>query len=193
VPRKPRNYAAEYKRRLEKWLRRGFSRSQARGHPKPGELAIRSRRQPAALEDERLQRGLRILRQEKNLRAAARTIGVSPERLKHAAASKGAITKEGRRWVLNPDLPRRMLIYSRRHAVQITVGDQASASLVGRYMAAVGKFLDSNDRDSLTPFVGQSVTDISGKSYPFETNPNALYRLTSAGGESFEAVYRIVV
>lgn len=86
-----------------------------------------------------------------------------------------------------------MLIYSRRQAIQITVGDQASASLVGRYMAAVGKFLVSNDQDLLQPFIRQSVIDSSGKSHPLETNPNTLYRLISGGGETFEAVYRIVV
>src|SRR5262249_37894045 len=102
-----RDYATEYARRISRGLAGGLSRSQARGHPKPGESAISLRRGPATLEDDRLQRGLRILRQEKNLRVAARTIGVSPERLKHAAAAKGAIIKERRRWVVNPDLPRR--------------------------------------------------------------------------------------
>jgi hypothetical protein len=38
-----------------------------------------------------------------------------------------------------------------------------------------------------------SVTDISGKTYPFETRPNALYRLVSAHDQSFEHIYRIVV
>jgi hypothetical protein len=193
MPRKPRNYAGEYKRRLRKWLSRGFSRSQARGHPRPGEAGLTVRRRPTSLDDQRLQLALRVLRQEKSLAAAAKAARVSPERLKHAAAAKDAILKERRRWVLNPDLPRRMLIYSRRQAIQITVGDQASASLVGRYMAAVGKFLVSNDQDLLQPFIRQSVIDSSGKSHPLETNPNTLYRLISGGGETFEAVYRIVV
>jgi hypothetical protein len=188
-----RDYAAEYARRISRATARGLSRAQARGHPKPGESALSSRRRPADLDDKRLQRGLRILRQDKNLRAAARAIGVSPERLKHTAATKGAITKEGRRWVLNPSLPRRVPIYTRGRVAHITVGDKSAASLVGRYMAAVGNFLASNDRNFIKPFVGQSVTDISGKSYSLETNPNALYRLASAGGESFEAVYRIVI
>ena len=188
---KPRNYAAEYARRIARWLKRGFTKNQARGHPGPGESGLVKRQ--ASLDDERLQRALRTLRQEKNLTAAAKAARIAPERLRQVAASKGAITKQKRRWIVNPDLPRRMPLYSRGRQIAITVGDLESASLIGRYMSAVGNFRKSNDVKLLQPFVGQSVTDISGKAYPFETNPNTLYRLVSAGGETFEQVYRIVV
>jgi hypothetical protein len=191
--RKNRDYAAEYDRRIARALANGLSRSQARGHPKSTEIFVRSRQSAASLDDERLQRALRILRQDKNLGVAAKSIGISPERLKHAGVSKGAIRKDGGRWVLNPELPRRMLIFSRGRALPITVGDQASASLVGQYMSAVAKFLTTNSRALLSPFAGKSVADISGKRHPFETNPNTLYRLTSSGGDSFEQVYRIVI
>jgi hypothetical protein len=188
---KQRDYAAEYARRIARWLRKGFSKSQARGHPRPGEPGFRKRK--LSLDDEKLQHALRILRQEKNLAAAAKSARIAPERLRQVAASKGAITKQKRRWIVNPDLPRRMPLYSRGRQIVVTVGDLESASLIGRYMAAVGKFLKSNDRTLLQPFVGKSVTDISGKTHPIETNPNTLYRLASAGGESFESVYRIVI
>lgn len=79
-------------------------------------------------------------------------------------------------------------MYSGGKAVIVTVGRFSSASLIGRAMAAIGKFFKSNDRNLLQPFVGKSVTDISGKTYPFETNPNTLYRLASAGGETFAPV-----
>jgi hypothetical protein len=136
---------------------------------------------------------LRTLRQEKNLATAAKSAGVSPERLKHAAANKGAIIKKGRRWIVRPDLPRRMPLYSRGREIAIIVGDLDTASLIGSYMSAVGQFLTTNNRAWLMPFVGKSVTDTSGKAHPFESNPNALYRLASAGGDLFEQIYRIVV
>ena len=85
------------------------------------------------------------------------------------------------------------MLYSGGKAEVVTVGRFSSASLIGRYMAAVGQFLKSNDRKLLQPFVGQSVAEISGKAFPLETNPNTLYRLASAGGETFEQVYRIIV
>jgi hypothetical protein len=190
---KQRDYAAEYVRRIARWLKKGFSKSQARGHPKPNESTISTRKPTLTIDDGKLQRALQVLRKEKNLAVAARTAHVSPERLKRAAASKRAIQKLGRRWVVNPDLPRRMPIYSRGRQIVVTVGDFASASLIGRYNSAINNYRRLNDRKILQPFVGQSVTDISGKSHPLETNPNTLYRLGSAGGETFEQVYRIVV
>lgn len=190
---KQRDYAAEYARRIARWLAKGLSRSQARGHPRPGESGLSIGKRQAPLNDERLQRALQVLRQEKNLAAAAKAAGIAPERLRQFAASKGAITKKKRRWIINPALPRRMPLFSQGRQITITVGDLSSASLIGRYMSAVGFFLKSNDRRLLPPFSGRSVTDISGKAFPFETNPNALYRLASAGGETFEQVYRIVV
>jgi hypothetical protein len=191
--KRPRDYAAEYERRIARALTKGLTRSQARGHPRAGEAPVSSKLPHKPIPDDRLQQALRVLRQDKSLTAAAKAAHVSPERLRHVARSKGAIKKQGRRWIVEPELPRRMLIYSRRKALPITVGDYASASLVGRYMSAVAYFLGHPDRGLLQPFVGQSVTDISGKQHPFETDPNWLYRLVSAGGESFESVYRIVL
>jgi len=191
--RSPLNYAVEYARRIAGGLSKGLSRSQERGHPKASEASPPPRRPPKAIPDEKLQRALRALRQEKNLAKAAKSAGVSPERLRHAAINKGAITKQGRRWIVRPDLPRRMPLYSRGREIAIIVGDFDTASLVGRYMSAVGQFLTVNNRALLMPFAGQSATDVRGKTHPFEVNPNALYRLASAGGDSFEQVYRIIV
>jgi hypothetical protein len=86
-----------------------------------------------------------------------------------------------------------MLIYSRGQRQLVTVGDFKTASQVGRFMAAVGRFLRSNDISHLNAFAGRSVTDIAGKNRPFETRPNVLYRLASSGTETFEEVYRIIV
>jgi len=188
-----RDYAAECRRRIERAVAQGLSRSQARGHPKAGETPASAKRQSKPISDNRLQRALRILRQDGRLREAAKAANISPERLRAYAKSKGAIEKKGRRWVVNSKLPRRMLIYSQHKPIRIVVGDQKSASLVGRYMSAVGRFLGEPDIELLRPFVGTTVTDITGKTHRFETDANWLYRLSSAGGESFESVYRIVI
>jgi len=190
---KRRDYAAEYRRRIRRAQAQGLSRSQARGHPKATERLASAKRQPKPISDKRLQRALIVLRQDGRLREAAKAINVSPERLRAYAKSTGAIEKKGRRWVVNPKLPRRMLIYSRQKPIRIIVVDKDSASLVGRYMSAVGEFLGHPDIELLQPFVGKSVTDILGKRHPFEVDENWLYRLSSAGGESFESVYRIII
>jgi len=193
VSRKHRDYASEYRRRIQRGSAKGLSRSQARGHPKATEALASPKRPARPISDEKLQRALRALRQEKNLAKAARSAGVSTERLRHAAVNKGAITKHGRRWIVRPDLPRRMPLYSRGREIAIIVGDFDTASLVGRYMSAVGQFLTTNNRALLMPFTGQSATDVKGKAHPFETNPNSIYRLATAGGDVFEQVYRIIV
>jgi hypothetical protein len=190
-PRKVRDYASEYARRIARALSLGLTRTQARGHPRQYEGFISRRKRPP-IDDERLQRALKILGREKNMRAAAKAARISPERLKRIAQSKGAILKTGRRWVIDPAVPRRTPLFSRGRAVEVTVLGEP-ASKVGTFMNAVRRFSETNDYDLVAPFVGQSVTDTAGKAHPFETNPNTLYRLTAAGEGTFEQVYRLVV
>ena len=190
TPKPKRDYRAEYQRRIERGLTKGLSRSQARGHPKAKEKNIRK---PRPIADDAFQISLKALRSGKTLAEAAATIRVSPERLRNQAKERGVIRRQGRRWVVKATLPRRMLIYSEGEASAIIVGTFHNASKVGRYMAAVRKFLRRNNPAYLKPFIGKSVTDKNGKSYIFETNPNAIYRLSASGGESFEQVYRIII
>jgi hypothetical protein len=188
-----RNYVAEYARRIAHAVAKGLSKSQARGHPKAAEAVIGTKRVAQPVEDDRLQLALKVLRQEKSLTAAAREAKVSPERLRRYASDKNIIERRGRRWIVRRELPRRMLLFSDGKTLQVVVGDFASASKVGRFMAAVSAFLRTNNPAGLRQFEGASVADISGKVHPFETRPNALYRLASAHDQSFEHIYRIVI
>jgi hypothetical protein len=188
-----RNYVAEYARRIARAAVKGLSRSQARGHPKPAEAVVGLKRTAKPIEDDRLQLALKVLRQEKSLTAAAREAKVSPERLRHYATEKNIVERQGRRWIVRQQLPRRMLLFSDGRAVQVVVGDVASASKVGRFMSAVSAFLRTNNPAGLREFEGMSVGDISGKIHVFETRPNTLYRLASAHDQSFEHIYRIVI
>jgi hypothetical protein len=193
VFRRPRDFKAEYARRKNEGLAKGLTLSQVRGHPKPGEAAVSSRILNASLDDRQKQSFLSDLRQNGNLRAAAKRTGISPERAKAMAIADNAIIKEGRRWKVNPALPRRMQIYSRGRARTIIVGDFATASLIGKYMNAVKIFGRTQNRSVLVPFEGVEVTDIKGKVYRLSTDPNVLYRLTTTTDETFEQVYRIVI
>ena len=193
MPRAKRDHAAEYRRRIKRALAKGLSKSQARGHRRATEAKVAKSRTEKVLDDAKLQMGLRFFRKEKSFSKAATEAHISPERLRSYAIENGIIEKRGSRWTIKDKLARRLLIFSggREHA--ITVGNLKAASLVGKYMSAVGSFLRSNDKSYLKPFIGKSVTDTDRKSYVFETRPNVLYRLSHAGGSSFEQMYRIVV
>jgi hypothetical protein len=193
VNRRKRNFKAEYARRIARGAAKGISRSQARGHPKPTEAAVSSKRSSKPIPDDRLQLAFKVLRQEKSLTAAARAAKVSPERLRRYATQRDIIEHQGRRWIVPRDLPRRMLLFSDGKDLRVVVGDFTSASKIGRFMSAVRHFLRTNRPAALREFEGESVTDISGKTHPFETRPNTLYRLASAHDQSFEHIYRIVV
>ena len=188
---KGRDYKAEYERRIAKGTASGHSRSQARGHAKASETLIKAPR--LTLSDERVQAALRALRQEKSISAAARSIKVSPERLRKIAIERSIIEKQGRRWQVKAALPRRMPLFSKGHAIAITVGGAGEATDVGRFMSAAGSFLETNKLSFVTPFDGQGVRDAAGKFHPFETRPNVLYRLAASGEGSFEQIYRIII
>lgn len=193
MAKRKRDFKAEYRRRVERATAKGLSRSQARGHRRASEAKVAKNRAEKALEDAKLQMGLRYLRKDKGFSKAAKQAHISPERLRTYAEEHGIIEKRGRRWVIKNDLPRRVLIYAGGRERQIVVGDFKAASLVGKYMSAVGWFLTSNDKSHLKPFIGKTVADIEGKPHPLETRPGTLYRLSHAGGSSFEQVYRIVI
>jgi len=189
----PADHKTEYARRIARALAKGLSRSQARGHPKPAESSIRTSLGGRPIEDARVQLALKILRQGKSLSGAAREVRISPERLRRYAIETNVIEKQGRRWSVRHDLPRRMLLYSRGQALSVVVGDFDSASRIGRFMAAVGKFLTTNNPAGLAEFAGQSVRDVSGVTHVFETRLNALYRIASSTDQTFEQIYRIVI
>jgi hypothetical protein len=144
------------------------------------------------ISDRRLERALRVYSRTKDIKAAARSIRVSEARLKRAALRKVASRKERRTLAVVRRLPRKMPVFTHGKLVAATVRSR-SASLIGRYMSAVAQFLKTNDPKFLAEFKGRSVKDVNGKVHEFETSPNVLYRLSSAGNEPFEDIYRIVI
>lgn len=188
--RKARDYQAEYARRVARGLAKGLTKSQARGHSAANQATIRAAK---PLSDDRLQLALRVLRQEKNFSAAAKAGKIAPERLRKFAVEQGIIEKDGRLWQVKAEIPRQVQVYSNAQRLTIIVPNFEAASRVNAFNSAVKQFLHTNKIAVLTPFVGRSVKDVTGKDHPFETGPNVLYRLTAGGRESFEQIYRIVV
>lgn len=83
-----------------------------------------------------------------------------------------------------------MRFFSDGRVVKANVS-RKTASVLGSYLAAVRRLLDTNDAEPLEQFEGQSVKDVRGKVFPLETRSNLIYRVNAAI-EPFEAVYRLL-
>lgn len=185
-----RDYKAEYRRRLANAAKRGLSRSQARGHPKPGEkhLGFSKRNDQVRLEE-----AYGAMRQSGSLSAAARDSKIAPERLRAYIKEKSLAERSGRRWVFTDVRARTMTVWSQGQIVERDLAGFDQASLNGRHLAAIKAFLNSNELFHLSPFEGLSVVDAKGISHPLETNPNKIHRLAASETEVFHEVYRLTI
>jgi hypothetical protein len=181
-----------YSERIARGLARGLTRSQARGHARLGEPPLRPAR-PMAVLPEREAEALRVFRTTGNATKAAKSAGISPERFRRFIRAELVAERRGHKWAITDNLVRETDIISggRRYAVRVRGFDPASR--IAQHKAAVRQFLALPEEFLLDPFRGEAVTDIAGRKHVFETNPNTLFRLMTTGGETFEAVYRIVV
>lgn len=186
---KPQNFRLEYKRRIERALARGLSRSQARGHAKPGEPLINPKR--ARTDAAPLEAALKSLNGTGSLQRAARLNHVSPDRLKRYLTERSLAKRVGRKWIITDARPREMTVLSDGKARRLILPDFHNASRNGRHLAAVREFLADNDIGHLVPFEGQFIVDTDGKGHVFETDPNILYMINRPG-DLYEQVYRFI-
>lgn len=187
---KVRDYSKEYVRRVASAKARGLSRSQGRGHARPGEAPIR----PPSLKDrDQLEAALRVYRSSGNQAAAAKSQNLAPERLRRFLRENVQIEGRGRNLKITDDRIREMAVISNGAISTMRLRGFDQASLNGDYLNAVQAFLSTNDIDVLAPYAGRSVIDARAASHPLETNPNTLRRLAHAGDEQFHEIYRLVI
>lgn len=186
-----RNYKTEYARRKARGLARGLSLSQARGHAKASETPIKPNKNAIA-SDARIEVAILAMNNGESLTRSAKDAQVSPERLRRFIVSQDMGSKQGRRWALADSRPRRVPIIKNTNIKAIIVPGFDDASRVGKYHDRIGQFVRTQDLSVLEPFVGEGVTDISGKFHPFETDPNALLRYAMKDEPEFHEIYRII-
>ena len=185
-----RDYKAEYRRRIERGLARGLSRSQARGHPSKAEASATGTRTLEPTDE--LEAALKSLRRGATQKAAASRAGVSVERFRRFLYANGLAERDGGAWTITDDRPRRVLIVHDGKERRVVVRSFSDAQKAGAYYHAIGQFVRSNDLTWLKPFDGDGVTDMRGRFFAFETEPNALYRHAAADEPAFHEIYQIV-
>jgi hypothetical protein len=199
---RPRDYAAEYARRIASGLRRGLSRSQARGHPKrlerlvtePTPRAAPEHRPPA---DDKVFNALERMAHGQTLEQAARAEHISPERLRRVAHERGYLGKTYERttrgpWTVNTGNSRPVLTTDGTYLEAVPF-DLRNTSIVSRYWWAVRRLLDEGDPVPLQRLGTVTVRDKAGNIYHLEMNPNAILRwwasLTDAERRNFGRLF----
>lgn len=188
--RRKRDYRREYRQRIKKGLAQGLSRSQARGHARAGEsLGIR----PSATIDvnDPRERALGRVKRGESMKAAAKAERISPERLRRYVRDNVRATRHGRKWQIVDRRGVEMALCSLGKFRWVRVSTEKT-SAIGHFWVGVDRFLRTNDTSHLAPFQGVGIRDVSGKLWPFETRPNVLRRLDSAGELSFLEIYKNV-
>lgn len=164
----------------------GKSRSAARGHPRAADLP-----RPTTWIIERgsaLEKALGAMRRGASQAAAARSAGVTVERLRRHRSLNTASQKEGGRWIIFDSRPQTFWMATEGKMTRVTVPND-EGSTISAHWHAVDKFLHSNDDEHLHPFEGEGVYDVRGRFRQFETRPNVLRKLEAVGELSFIEIY----
>jgi len=183
-----RNFAEEYQKRIARGLASGKSRAQARGHaratdlPKPETLAQFNK-------IDALERALKLMKQGLSQKKAAKMAGVSTERLRRFQKQNTTSSRVGRTWIIVDSRPVTVVMATQGRMRDVTVSHDASSD-IGHHWNAVNLFLETNDPSHLARFKGLGLRDVEGRFHPFETRPNVLRRMDSAGELSFIDIYR---
>lgn len=188
-PMRRRDFKAEYARRKKRAAERGLSLSQARGHPRAGEVGLR----PIGF-DAGLEAALKAMRAGEPLKAAAARQRVSRERLSRYAKSQAGAAREGRVWTFNDRRRRTVLFIENGRAVRLRVEGYEAARLAGIHWDEAHKAL--RDHRRAAPFIrrweNSSIRDTNGRRHVFTTNLNEIYEAVHANDSAFEAVYQLV-
>ncbi|MDE2040609.1 MAG: hypothetical protein KGJ45_11435 [Elusimicrobia bacterium] len=191
-----RDYRAEYQRRIERGLAAGLSRTQARrsGPSKAQDWQSSSRLLQNAFKS--IQHG-----RYRSAEQAARELHLDPERLRGYMLATGQAHREAGR-VLPGRAPGtrggrhptyHVPIISNGRIVEIDVNER-NATLAGKYMGTVGDYIRYQGKgktgEAIQAFRGQTITDLSGKTYTFETRLQTLKDIHEFESANWDEIYR---
>lgn len=125
-----------------------------------------------------------------SLRVASREFGLDPRVVARLGKSALRKRKNGQYVAKRADKLLRILAIPTPEGVrEIVIRDSRQASTLGKYWAAVAKYLQTGDASALAKFRRKRITDASGKKIRLILDTAALDQLGSAGVLSFESLY----
>ena len=129
----------------------------------------------------------RMRRTGEPLTAAAREARIDPRTVKKYLAPELRGLADGRTQASRTDRRRRtMLVPTEQGTAPVVIRGSEQASLLGRYMSAVGKYLRTGDTEGLVEFEGQSIGE-----YTLVTDPEVLTTLAQAGSLELDSIYAL--
>ena len=132
------------------------------------------------------------MRAGRGIGAAAREAKVSEKRLRKYIRMRNLATRRGKVWKIHDPRVRRVGIQTGGGIQSIFVEGYKPASKAGQAWDRQGRFTRINDIELLAELGDDGITDIHGRFYPFETNPNALHRIAAVEEVAFHEIYQIV-
>jgi hypothetical protein len=190
-PKRIRDTKREYQARLAYGKASGKSRAQSRGHARAQDLPVGATAEPIDANNP-LEKALKLMKQGTSQKQAAKTVGISTEKLRRYQKQNTVSVRQGRRWVISDSRPVSMVMATRGKIRTVTLSRDAGGD-IGRHWVAINKFLETNDPTHLKPFNGRGLRDNQGLLHPFETRPKILRKLDSVGELSFVDIYRQTV
>ena len=175
MTRKPRDYKAEYSARIARGKARGWSRQQARGHPRVSSVSKA---------DKKLEKAMLEVSQGKSVKEASKRHHVAQERL---TATMRTITpegpKRGRKWAetIAGHKHVRMTIFENGKTVQVELKNNSDASTVGRYLNAVRRAVEQDNPTYLYDFRDTVIEDKDGTFHKLDTNLKRLQGISHIG------------
>jgi hypothetical protein len=125
-----------------------------------------------------------------SLRRLANEANTTPENVLVHTGSVFRRDERGRYHANDRDrLFREMQLPSARGLITVGVTDSRTASTIGKYFSAIGRFKRSGDIRELRPFRGKSIT-VGKVRYRLLTDPVVLRRLLDADELSTDSIYR---
>jgi hypothetical protein len=138
---------------------------------------------------EPLEKAMKLMKAGVSQKEAARQAGVSAETLRRFQKANTTSQRKGRSWHISDLRPVPVRMATRGKMRTVTVPHD-TASDISRHWTAINHFLDTNNPTHLAAFVGKGLRGSNGVFHPFETRPNVLWKLDSAGELNFVDIYR---